>query len=1204
MQIKNMFEKQIDRDIKGVIKVGQSDEENIYQELDEYVVTKELLKHFRDFFDNYEKGINNNNTDKMGVWISGFFGSGKSHFLKILSYLLQNSVVEGKRAIEYFTDGKKIDDPMLIAKMTNSGTISSDVMLFNIDSKGSAKVGSGKEAIVEVFMKVFNEMQGYCGSIPYLAEFERQLDSEGKFEEFKELFEKNAGAPWEKKRQAFAVIQDKIVKTIVEMDFMSEEAARNWCKNAKGNYDLSIEKFVALVQEYCAKKGPDHHVIFLVDEIGQYIADDTQLMLNLQTIVEDLGTACKGNAWVIVTSQEDIDSITKTKGNDFSKIQGRFDTRLSLSASNVDEVIRKRVLAKNETAGSTLRFLYEQKESIIKNLITFTADTADKKLYTDKSDFADCYPFIPYQFNLLGQVLTAVRTHGASGKHLSDQSRSMLALFQESAIRVMNSDDGVLVPFSYFYDPLHKFIDHQHSQVISDAESNSKLNDFDVELLKVLFMIKYVKEIKANVDNLTTLMISNIDDDRIEVRSKIEESLKRLIKETLVQKNGEIYIFLTDEEQAINNAINNETVEMGEIIGEASTVIFQDIYKENKYRYSNRYLFPFNQKVDDRFFKGNQSNDIGVTIITPYGGDYPDSALRMLSAQERTVIIKLPNDSTFLDEITDSIKIYKYLNKNATGARDGSDSIRRAKEDERIQKRDRIRIFLEDALKNADIYVNGDKATISAKEPIGRISEALGKLVAMEYNKLTYMETAPELSDIAAIFNEGDGQMSFLGTSDTTPNKLALEEVVQVISLNNSRHMKTSLKSLQDKFVAAPYGFDPKDVQWLVAMLFKLGRVSLAYNSQSLSLLSNSKDELVRYITKREFVEKFLIDIRERATDGQIHSVKEVMKDYFGFTLSSEDDDVIMKNFQGKVKDKVNSYADIMVEYRVNPLLPCKSLMEKAKGELDEIITITEPVEFFKTVDKKRDDLLDDAEDTAPVFEFFKGEQKPIFERALKFIHMFENSKTYVRDQGIIENVAQMDAIINSKNPFGQIQKLPEMCDKFVNQYGTLLEKEAEDMRPIVADDQKKVMDILETKEFADEFRNKFTKAFEDLRTKLDTSHEIAAVKNIKLESDTLKLRCMDEITEYEATHQPAPVTPPTPPMPPMPPMPGDDPVTPPVVPPTVVKTKKRKNVSISNVAGARTYSIESEQDIDQFLSEMKKKLLSELEEDTIITLS
>ena len=1203
MQIKNMFEKQIDRDIKGVIKVGQSDEENIYQELDEYVVTKELLKHFRVFFENYEKGIDGY-TDKMGVWISGFFGSGKSHFLKILSYLLKNSTVEGKRAIEYFTGCEsdagirpKIEDTMLIAEMTKAGETDSDVVLFNIDSKGSAKIGSGKEAIVEVFMKVFNEMQGYCGSVPYLADFERQLDGEGRFEEFKEKFEQIAGAPWEKKRQAFAVIQDKVVKTLVEMDFMSEEAARNWCKNAKGNYDLSIEKFVSLVQEYCAKKGPNHHVIFLVDEIGQYIADDTQLMLNLQTIVEDLGTACRGKAWVIVTSQEDIDSITKTKGNDFSKIQGRFDTRLSLSASNVDEVIRKRVLAKNDTAAQALRLLYEQKESIIKNLITFTVDTADKKLYADKADFADCYPFIPYQFSLLGQVLTAVRTHGASGKHLSDQSRSMLALFQESAIRVMDKEDGVLVPFSYFYNPLHKFIDHQHSQVISDAEDNSKLDEFDVELLKVLFMIKYVEEIKANADNLTTLMISNIDDDRIEVRSKIEESLKKLIKETLVQKNGEIYIFLTNEEQEINNAINNESVEMGEIIGEASTVIFEEIYTEKKYRYSNRYMFAFNQKVDDRFFKSNQSNDIGVTIITPYGGDYADSALRLLSAQESSIIVKLPNDGTFLDEITESIKIYKFLNKNASGARGSFDSIRRAKEDERIEKKDRIRIFIEDALKNADIYVNGDKAVISAKEPAARINEALGKLVAMKYNKLTYMETAPELSDISAIFKRSDGQMSFLGTSDTTPNKLALEEVVQVIELNNARHMKTSLKSLQDKFGAAPYGFDTKDVQWLVAMLFKLGRVSLTLNSRNLSLLSTNPDELVRYITKREYVEKLLIDIRERATDGQIRSVKEVMKDYFGFTVTSDDDDKIMSSFKDRAEDKVEVYDDILVEYRINPKYPCKRLMEDARNRLAKILNINEAAEFFKTVDKKRDDLLDDAEDTAPVFDFFKGEQKKIFEESVKNLAYFENSKTYVSDRELLKVVEEIEDVVKTGKPFGKIQRLPELNMKFEDRHMGLLEKEAAIMEPLVHDDFLKVKEILDSKPFAEVLRPRINQRFDEIREKLTTSGDIAAIKNIRLESDALKIKCLDEIDEYERVHQPVPEPPVTPVVS------GKEPVNA-VQTPTKVKTKRRKNISISNVAGARTYSIETEQDIDKFLAQMKQKLMQELEEDTIITLS
>jgi hypothetical protein len=273
--------------------------------------------------------------------------------------------------------------------------------------------------------------------------------------------------------------------------------------------------------------------------------------------------------------------------------------------------------------------------------------------------------------------------------------------------------------------------------------------------------------------------------------------------------------------------------------------------------------------------------------------------------------------------------------------------------------------------------------------------------------------------------------------------------------------------------------------------------------------------------------------------------------------------------------------------------------MEKAKKTLEDLIAITEPVEFFKSVDNKRDDLLDDAEDTAPVFDFFRGEQKVIFEKALKYIQMFTDSKTYVREQDIIDNVEQMTSIVNSKSPFGQIQKLPEMCDKFVSQYGALLNKEADEMAPIVGDDYKKVMDTLETKPFADSFRTKFASRFEELKKKLDSSHEIASVKNIRLESDTLKLRCLDEIAEYEASHQPVPKEP----IVPASASDADTPATP-APQPAPVRTKRRKNVSISNVAGARTYSIENEQDIDKFLAEMKKKLMKELDEDTIITLS
>ena len=166
MIIQDMFEKPISREIKGVIKVGQKDDENVYQELDEYVVTAELEKYMNRFFDAYNRSITGR-TDNMGVWISGFFGSGKSHFLKILSYILSNREVENedgnkKRAESFFTQGVKVEDDNLKNKIANiaaeSGDI--DVILFNVDSKSTTDSKINKEAIKDVFMKVFNDYLG------------------------------------------------------------------------------------------------------------------------------------------------------------------------------------------------------------------------------------------------------------------------------------------------------------------------------------------------------------------------------------------------------------------------------------------------------------------------------------------------------------------------------------------------------------------------------------------------------------------------------------------------------------------------------------------------------------------------------------------------------------------------------------------------------------------------------------------------------------------------------------------------------------------------------------------------------------------------------------------------------------------------------------------------------------------------------------
>jgi hypothetical protein len=462
MKIKELFAKDITRNIQGVVKIGQDDEAVIVNELDEYVVTKELNRHFDKLFESYRKGTTAR-TDKIGVWISGFFGSGKSHFLKIISYLLSGKEYAGLKAVGYFDD--KIADNRILADMKAAGDISADVILFNIDAKSDSDSKVSKDAIVKVFMKVFNEMQGFCGSMPWIGDIERQMSASGAYEAFKEKFAELAGDTWEAKREDFYFEEDAIIGALSATQKMSREAARSWYDKSEANYAIDIATFARRVREYielCSKQlGKKHYVIFLIDEMGQYMGTDNNILLNLQTVVESLGTECGGRAWVIATGQEDISSIineTKTSRDDFSKIIGRFDTRLSLSSANVHEVIKKRLLAKTDTAADKLRLLYADKSAIIKNLSTFSHDTPEKKLYANAEDFADVYPFVPYQFKLLQEVFTGIRMHGASGKHLSEGERSLLNGFQEAAKLYGESEDGALIPFQASAPPWRPFL--------------------------------------------------------------------------------------------------------------------------------------------------------------------------------------------------------------------------------------------------------------------------------------------------------------------------------------------------------------------------------------------------------------------------------------------------------------------------------------------------------------------------------------------------------------------------------------------------------------------------------------------------------------------------------------------------------------------------------------------------------------------------
>ena len=654
MKIQTMFEKDINRDINGVIKVRQDDEHSLQQELSEYIITKELRKHFRTFFDHYTKAIDTP-TDKIGVWISGFFGSGKSHFLKMLSYLLSNAEVGGKYAIDYFAD--KFDDAMMYAQAVKSVSVPTESILFNIDIEGPSN--KDKTAVLRTFAKVFYTHCGFYGDDLKVVRLEQFLEEQGKTAAFRAAFEQVNGAPWVEARDSFAFFEDDVVAVLQSVLGMSEQAARNWF-NGEETKELSIAQLVADIQKYVDSKGKQFRLLFMVDEVGQYIGDDGDLMINLQSLVEEIGTRCMGKVWVMVTSQEAIDSVVHITGDDFSKIQGRFNTRLSLSSSSVDEVIKKRVLAKTEEADHLLHTVYDKEHAVLKNLYTFNNQVLDIKGFSDGEEFAATFPFVPYQFLIIQDVLQEIRKHGNSGKHLSGGERSMLSGFQEAAQKVQDKDENALVPFCLFYDTVHTFLESAIRRVIdrcqTAADNQDGIEQQDVSILKLLYLIRYIDDIPSNIDNIATLMIEDLRTDKISLRTSVAESLERLLSQNYISRNGDTYAFLTDEEQDVAMEIKNTSVDTAQITQSIGSTVFGEIYPAKKYKHGE-YDFPYDQYIDETLI-GSASGGIRLRLVT-VAGDYYGAAeqqLKMDSQVNKEAILVLSNDLPYFEELEQAIR--------------------------------------------------------------------------------------------------------------------------------------------------------------------------------------------------------------------------------------------------------------------------------------------------------------------------------------------------------------------------------------------------------------------------------------------------------------------------------------------------------------------------------------------------------------------
>lgn len=1000
MELNRIFLYPVSRPIEGVIKAD--DESSLHNELSEYVLTDEVakrLEHFLDAYNNYH-GAN-------GVWVSGFFGSGKSHLLKMLALLLENRQVNSDNALDIFLPKIPKEDELLRAALRKAVAIPSKSILFNIDQKADIISKTQIDALLSVFVKVFNEMCGYFGKQGYIAQFERDLDGRDQLQRFKDSYQRHANKTWERGREQALLEAGNIAKAYAEITGEDPALTKGILDKYRNQYSVSIEDFGNQIKAWLDKKPTNFRLNFFVDEVGQYIAENTKLMTNLQTVAESLATKCQGRAWIIVTAQEDMNSVlgdlSKQQSNDFTKIQARFANRLKLTSADVAEVIQKRLLTKNEIGTELLKTTYTQQVNNLKTLFGFADGGQSYQNFRDEEHFTYAYPFVPYQFPLFQSAIRGISVHnGFEGKASSVGERSMLGVFREVAIAIENEPVGQLATFDRMFEGIRGALKSGIQSAINTAERN--LGDlYAIRVLKALFLVKYVKEFKATLRNLSVLMLERFGEDVPAQRKKLEAALNLLEQQTYIQRNGDLYEYLTDEEKDVEEEIKNTEVETADVIKELEALLFDGVIKQRKIRHSNGQDYAYTRKMDDRAL--SRENELAIHIITPLSDNFDNITLQRMQSMGRDELrVVLPADARFMQDLTMHKRTEKYIRQNSNTQQDAVKRILDTKGFQNTERLSELQVRAKALLGKAALIINAADVDVSSEDGQTRVLKGFDHLIQTTYPNLRMLRDLP--------FNEGDVGKHLrmiedgLLANDATSLTESEQELLAFIQSNARSGVRTTVKTLIERFERKNYGWYYAAILCNLALLSARGKVEIRQDSNALAA-----DSLERSLRNTNAHATLVLEPQVEFTASQIRTLKEFFADFFDKPAISNEARALARETIDALKDLEIELVELNAQKALYPFL---SVLDAVLVTLKEVAE--KNVNWFLTdLARAEDALLDTKEKLIdPLRRFMKSPQKSIFEQARQLVAEQEDNFAYIPATEV--NVVQ--ALLDDKKPW------------------------------------------------------------------------------------------------------------------------------------------------------------------------------------------
>lgn len=630
---KELYKKNIEREVNPAVSASDMKPEVVNVEIDEYVFTDEIVKGLYDVIN----GIRQANVSHNGIWINGFYGSGKSHFLKYLRYLFHKDyatkafdrLVEAVKECndkDMAFDVSNIDIQNLRSWVLDSANV--EIIMFNIGSVHNSRTNDNN-TFTEAFWSEYNRHRGFNQfSLPLAQYIEKPLAEAGKFEEFKAMIPN-----WERDAGIYVNTElDLVLEAAKELlPTLSIDAIRNTIVNDTMN--VSVESFATEMARYADNKGDDFRLLFFVDEVSQFIDSRKGLLLQLQEVATELNNKCKGSVWVTCTAQQDLSQVVegsqiRQTDDAYGKIMGRFTIKVSLSASKPEYITKVRLLEKNASGEACLADLYLQKKAALET--QFQLPTSFNA-YNTQEDFIDFYPFLPYQFKLIKLVLDNLVDIDFIDKQQGGTERSIIKVAHTTAKLAKEEEVGSLISFDKFYDTVIKGSLTALGQrainnglgMVNEIENEIE-RDFARRVIEVLFLICHLQDsnklvFPATLYNVVTLLMKRVDDSRNNIKTNVENVLdylctKNIIRKEIMKGNVEIYDFYTEDEREVAATIDNQMVDPSTMADELRKLIHGYLPNiSNKKTFGTRNA-SIGEKILGRGFMTTNNPDIWVNF--------------------------------------------------------------------------------------------------------------------------------------------------------------------------------------------------------------------------------------------------------------------------------------------------------------------------------------------------------------------------------------------------------------------------------------------------------------------------------------------------------------------------------------------------------------------------------------------------------------